>query len=223
MDVNKTALLLVDLQKEGGTSDVEGMNGILENAADLIDTCRDMKIPVIYTRHINRADAVGLANGEPLNADRTPSYYNSHKDSIEIPDIIKPEAKDIIIDKYRYSGFYESNLDLMLKGLGVEHLILGGVLTDVCVFATAMDAYYRDYQINLVEDICGTTTEGAHMASVLMMANWIYDIKIFETEQLRKKLNGDNCQLWKSTAPDQLQFTSEDMKEVFSKLKSNLS
>ncbi|WP_246811892.1 cysteine hydrolase family protein [Oceanobacillus polygoni] len=219
--MKKTALLLIDLQKEGGTSDVVGMDGILQNTAELIRACRTMKIPVIYTRHINRSDAVGLANGEPLNEDGTPSYYNSNTDSIEIPDMIKPEATDIIIDKYRYSGFYESNLDLMLKGLGVKHLILGGVLTDVCVLATAMDAYYRDYQINIVEDMCGTTTEGAHMAAMLMMANWIYDIKIFETKQLRKKMNGENYQLWESTAPDQLQFSPENIKEVFSKLKSN--
>lgn len=221
LDVKKTALLLIDLQKEGGTSDVIGMNGILENTVELINTCRDMKIPVIYTRHINRSDAVGLANGEPLNEDGTPSYYNSHTDSIEIPDIIKPEVNDIIIDKYRYSGFYESNLDLMLKGLGVKHLILGGVLTDVCVLGTALDAYYRDYQINIVEDICGTTTEGAHMASMLMMANWIYDIKIFQTKQLRKKMNGEDYQLWESTAPEQLQFSPDNVRGVFSKLKYN--
>lgn len=217
---DKTALLLIDMQKEGGTSDVIGMDDIVQNTANLIDSCRKKNIPVIYTRHINRGDSIGLANDEPLNKDGTPTYYHSLTESIEILDQIKPESNDIVIDKYRYSGFYESNLDLMLKGMGIEHLIIGGVLTDVCVLGTALNAYYRDYQINIVEDMCGTTTEGAHMASILMMANWIYDMKIFKTKQLQRKLNGEDYQLWETAAPDQLQFSPDNMREVFSKIKN---
>ncbi|SIS04671.1 Isochorismatase family protein [Peribacillus simplex] len=69
--------------------------------------------------------------------------------SIEIIDEIKPHKNDIIIDKYRYSGFYESSLDLMLKSLDIKHLIIGVVFTDWFVLATVLDTYYRDYQVNL--------------------------------------------------------------------------
>src|SRR5690625_1241245 len=207
MDMSKTALLLIDLQKEGGTSDVVGMEAILDHAASLANKCRQLGIPVIYTRHINRGDGLGLANEEPVNEAGEPIYYHSKTSTIEIADEVAPAQQDIIIDKYRYSGFFESNLELLLKSLGVEHLIIGGVLTDVCVLSTALDAYYRDYQINLVKDMCGTTTEGAHMASVLMMANWIYDLKIYDAAEMEKKLV-DKKQVdkkhdaWESTAPD---------------------
>ena len=202
LNLQKTALLLIDLQKEGGTSNVAGMDLILQKTASLIKSCRDMDIPIIYTRHINRADAIGLANKEPLNTQGEPLYYHEKTDSIEVADPIKPEPHDIIIDKYRYSGFHESSLDLMLKGLGIEHLLIGGVLTDVCVISTVMDAYYRDYQVSLVEDICGTTTEGAHMAAVLMMANWIYDLQIYEVAELHKRLNKEGYHVWTSSEPD---------------------
>lgn len=218
LDHQKTALLLIDLQNEGGTSNVAGMDQILRNTALLIKSCREMDIPILYTRHINRGDAIGLANKEPLNDQGEPLYYHDKTDSIEIADLIKPEPQDIIIDKYRYSGFYESSLDLMLKSLGVEHLIIGGVLTDVCVLSTVMDAYYRDYQVSLVEDICGTTTEGAHMAAVLMMANWIYDLEIYETAELCKKMNNEEYHVWASSEPDELQFTPDTIREVFSKI-----
>ena len=215
MKRKKTALLLIDLQNEGGTSAVASMDEILQNSAALIEECRKQDIPILYTRHINRGDAIGLANKEPLNEDGEPLYYHDQTDAIEVSDIIKPKPHDIIIDKYRYSGFYESSLDLMLKSLGVEHLIVGGVLTDVCVLSTVMDAYYRDYRVSLVEDMCGTTTEGAHMAAVLMMANWIYDLEIYETAELCKKLNEEPYHVWTSSGPDELQFTPDNMKEVF--------
>ncbi len=141
MTYENTALLLIDLQNEGGTSDVVGMDHILQNTATLIERCRQLEIPILYTRHINRADGIGLANREPVDAKGEPLYYHDRTASIEIADLVKPALGDIIIDKYRYSGFYESNLDLMLKGLGIRHLIVGGVLTDVCVLSTFMDAY----------------------------------------------------------------------------------
>lgn len=220
MDLTKTALLLIDLQKESGTSDVVGMNDILQNARALINTCRMQGIPIIYTRHICRVDGIGLANKEPVNEQGEPIYYHSGKETIEIIDEIKPQDNDIIIDKYRYSGFYESSLDLMLKSLGIKHLIIGGVLTDCCVMATVLDAYYRDYQVNLIKDICGTTTVGAHMASILMLANWIYDLKVYDTSQIENKLLGKSHHVWESEVPDQLQFTPENVREVFAKLSS---
>lgn len=218
MNEKNTALLLIDLQKEGGTSDVVGMDAIIEKTVALIKQCRRKGIPIIYTRHLNRGDAVGLANREPLNEKGEPLYYHTGTEAIDIMEEVKPEPGDIIIDKYRYSGFHESSLELMLKSLQVNHLIIGGVLTDVCVISTAMDAYYRDYQINLVKDMCGTTTEGAHMAAILMMANWIYDIEIYDTHQLINKLSGEEYHVWKSDGPDELQFTPDNLRRVFEKL-----
>lgn len=217
----KTAFLLVDMQNEEGTSDIARMDQILQNAKTILDKCRQLDIPVLYTRHINRADGIGLANHEPVDDKGEPLYYHDQTSAIEVAEIIQPEQGDFIIDKYRYSGFYESNLDLMLKSLGIKHLIVGGVLTDVCVLSTVMDAYYRDYRVSLVEDMCGTTTEGAHIAAVLMMANWIYDLEVYQTNELYKKMNGENYHVWSSKRPDELQFSPDNMREVFSKLSSS--
>lgn len=218
MDISKIALLLIDLQKEEGTSAIAGMDQILENTSSLAKLCREKGIPVIYTRHINRGDGIALANKEPVNKQGEPLFYHSSTASIEIADEIKPEKQDIIIDKYRYSGFFESNLELILKGLDVNHLIIGGVLTDVCVLSTALDAYYRDYQINIVKDMCGTTTEGAHMAAIAMMGNWIYDLKVYDAKEIEKKLMGETHHAWESTEPDELQFTPDNLRDIYGKL-----
>ncbi|MBY0223212.1 isochorismatase family cysteine hydrolase [Mammaliicoccus sciuri] len=218
MDGQNTALLLIDLQNEGGTSAVPGMDRIIKKTADLIKVCRQKKIPIIYTRHINRGDGIGLANREPVDQNGEPLYYHTDSNSIEIISDLRNQPGDIIVDKYRYSGFHESSLDLMLRSLNIKNLIVGGVLTDVCVLSTVMDAYYRDYQIDLVKDICGTTTDGAHMAAVCMMANWVYDISIFDADQMCNKLSGESYHVWKSNEPDELQFTPDNLREVYDKL-----
>lgn len=218
MKLDQTALLLIDLQNEEGTSEIANIEEIIQNTRKMIETCRKKDIPVIYTRHINQGNGIGLANKEPVNEKGEPIYYHSDTNKIEIIEQIKPDAKDIVIDKYRYSGFYESNLELMLKSLGVKHLIVGGVLTDCCVMSTVVDAYYRDYQVNLVKDMCGTTTEGAHMASILIMGNWVYDLEIYETEQMINRVQGARYSAWKSSEPDELQFSPDNMKKVFSRI-----
>jgi len=218
MDISQTALLLIDLQKEGGTTAVIGMERIVKKAEETVKACRKLGLPIVYTRHINRSDGVGLQNNEPVDHTGKPIYYRSDTDNIDIIDQIKPQEQDIVIDKYRYSAFYGSELDTMLRGLGIKNLIIGGVLTDVCVLTTIYDAYNRNYQVNLLKDVCGTTTEGAHMSAILMMANWVYDLVVYDSEELIKMLHGEEHRYWKSSGPDELQFTPGNLSKIFAKL-----
>ncbi len=217
MDVNKTALILIDMQKEGDFG-LAGLEQAVKRAKPLIEACREKGIPVIYTRQLNRADGHGLSIGEPRKEDGTPVYYSTDTEDFHIIDEIAPDDGDIVIDKYRWSAFYETSMDLMLKSIGVKHVIIGGFVTDGCLMTSVFDGFFRDYQINLVKDICSTSNEGAHMASILIMANWVYEIEIFDAEELVKKLNGEPHHSWQSPGPDSVQFTPENMREVFKKL-----
>ncbi|TMN21808.1 cysteine hydrolase family protein [Lentibacillus cibarius] len=217
MDIKKTALVLIDTQKESEFG-IEGLEQAVNNSKNLIEACRSYNIPIIYTRHVSRADGVGLPDQEPINENGTPIYYASNTADIEVIDAIRPKEEDIVIDKHRWSGFYETSLDLMLRSLGVEHLIIGGFVTDGCLFSSVYDAYFRDYKIHLVKDICAATNEGAHMSSILILANWVYNIRIYNANEMIKKLKGEEHNVWISTAPDQLQFTPENMRAVFNQL-----
>ncbi|WP_085524315.1 cysteine hydrolase family protein [Tuberibacillus sp. Marseille-P3662] len=213
----KTAFVLIDVQKESEFG-IHGVNAVVDNAKLLIDECRKVGIPIIYTRHMNRKDTIGLSNEEPLTKDGQPVFYNDGTAAVDIIDKIKPEQHDIVIDKYRWSSFYDTSLDLILKSMGIEHLIMGGLVTDGCLMTSVFDAYFRDYQVNLVKDICGATNEGAQMASILIMANWVYDLAVYDTSEIIKKLSGQSYRSWESPYPDQLQFTPENMRQVFDKL-----
>ncbi|WP_138420545.1 isochorismatase family cysteine hydrolase [Aquibacillus sediminis] len=216
MDKQNTALVLIDLQKESNFG-LE-MKQVESNAKTLINGFREQNMPIIYTRQINRADRVGLSLGEPLNDDGTPYYYNDANGSIEILDSIKPQEGDVVIDKYRWSAFHETSLDLTLRSLNVKNVVIGGVVTDGCLLTSVFDAYFRDYNIHLVKDICGASNEGSHMASLMMMANWIYNIKMYDTTNILQRINGKDYHAWEPEQVDSLQFTPENMREVFKKI-----
>ncbi|SDX27998.1 isochorismatase family cysteine hydrolase [Salimicrobium album] len=215
--MDQTALVLIDIQKENNF-DIDNLEKIVSRTKKIINTCREKNIPIIYTRQINRADTKGLSKGEPLNKDGSPYYYSSDSKNIEIINDIKPQKDDIIIDKYRWSAFHETSLDLMLRNMGVTNIIIGGLVSDGCLMTSVFDAYFRDYQINLVEDICATTNTGAHMASMLIMSNWVYTLSIYDTKNIINKLNGIPYDVYEAPSPDALPFTPETMKKQFQKI-----
>ncbi len=217
MRSEKVALLLVDMQKESKYG-IEGMWEAVDAAATLIDTCQSNDITVIYTRHVSRADKRALINNDVLDADGSPVYYRSDTDTHEILDELAPQDGDVVIDKYRWSGFHETSLDLLLRTAGVETLIIGGFVTDCCVLTTVYDAFARNYNIILVQDACASTSSGAHKSAVLTMANWVYGIEILDAGQLALKLAAKAYSSWTSTAPDQWSFASHRLDEAYATL-----
>lgn len=219
MNNHNTALLLIDLQKESNFG-LTGLEDVVSKTKDVIDVCRDLHIPIIYTRQINRSDRINLSKNEPILEDGTPFYYSTSRENHEILDELVPLKEDLVIDKYRWSAFFETSLDSILRSQGVKNILVGGVVTDGCVMTTVFDAYFRDYNVHLIKDMCTTTNEGAHMASLMIMANWIYNLEVYESDQLIRRLRNEEYDHWKCEQADALQFTPENMRQVFSELSS---
>lgn len=219
MNSHNTALILIDLQKESNFG-LQQIERVTSKTNDVINICRQLDIPVIYTRQINRADCINLSKDEPILEDGTPLYYSTAKENHEILDEIAPEKDDIVIDKYRWSAFFETSLDGYLRSLDVKNLIIGGVVTDGCVMTTVFDAYFRDYNVHLIKDMCTTSNEGAHMSSLMIMANWIYNLEVYQADQLINRLQGNSYSNWKCEEADSLQFTPENMREIYEKLQA---
>ena len=89
-------------------------------------------------------------------------------------DALSPDPDDVIVSKHRFSGFFESELDDVLRGLGANSLIVTGCTTSVCVESTVRDAMFRDYRCVVLED-CSAEPIGAsfsrtnHEASLLVI------------------------------------------------------
>lgn len=211
------ALLLVDMQNESQYG-IEGVDGAVAAAENVITACRAAGLQVVYTRHVNRGDGVGLSVGEVLDSAGRPVYYRAGTDAVRIIDAIAPQPHDVVIDKHRWSGFFGTSLDLVLRNIGARQLYVGGFTTDCCVLTTVYDAYARDYRVSLVPDMCAATNVGSHQAAVLMMANWVYGIEILGAGELVKKVAGAPHRSWRATAPDQRQFTADTLEGSYESL-----
>ena len=79
---------------------------------------------------------------------------------------IEPLPEEYQMVKRRYSGFFGTDLEILLKGLGVEHIYAVGLLTDVCVHYTCADAHQHDYHIHVVREAAGGSSLAAHEAAL---------------------------------------------------------
>lgn len=205
------------MQKESKYG-IDGMEPAVAHAARLVQACRGAGVPVLYTRQINRADGIGLPKGEVVDEHGAPTFYRSDTVNAEVLDELTPADGEVVIDKHRWSGFYGTSLDLVLRDLNVVNLLIGGFVTDGCVLTSLFDAYHRNYQVTMVEDICAATNVGSHRAAVAMSANWVYDIEILSAAQAIRKITGESYNAWTSTAPDQAQFTGATLDAVYTSI-----
>jgi len=156
---SKTALLVVDVNNNffmpGMPFYVPNSSLILPNLKKIIKTCRELKVPVIYLTQAYRRDGsnIGLASlmsnlAFPPKGDVAAEGTKA----VEIYDEVKPEKGDIVIKKMRYSSFFNTDLETTLRWLGVDTVIITGVVTDCCVMTTAFDAYQRDIKPIVLSD-----------------------------------------------------------------------
>jgi ureidoacrylate peracid hydrolase len=84
----------------------------------------------------------------------------------EIIDELKPSKSDFVVEKSRFTAFYNTNMEVVLKALKAETLFFTGVATNVCVESSIRDAFFRDYQCVLVEDCCKAWNAQSHLATI---------------------------------------------------------
>ncbi|KXA92400.1 isochorismatase [candidate division MSBL1 archaeon SCGC-AAA259E17] len=158
---DRTGLLVIDMTneflKEGSPLEVPAGRKMVPRLKRVIETCRSEDVPVIYTRHVLREDGTNAGLfGEFYQAVRDKKAHVQGSEGVEIYDEIFPEKDDIVISKHRYSAFYETDLDTVLKNMGIDTLIISGVLTNLCCESTARDAMFRDYRVIFLRD-CNAT------------------------------------------------------------------
>jgi isochorismate hydrolase len=99
---------------------------------------------------------------------------------------LSPLETEPVLDKNRYSAFYETNLDESLRSRGIEELIMTGVMTNCCCETTAKDGFVRDYRIFFVSDATATVNEELHLASLMNLAYGF--AHVLSTDQLCRSL-----------------------------------
>ena len=170
LDPAKSALLVVDMQEffldESSPTFTCGAAAILPSVKRMMKAFRDAGRPVIFTRHVHHPDDLdsGIMGWwwEGKCVEGSPES--------EIHPSIAPRPNEKVVFKHRYSAFYNTDLETVLRCLKVEDLVIAGVMTNMCCESTARDAYYRDYRVFFPADGTGTINEEMHLASLLNLS-----------------------------------------------------
>jgi nicotinamidase-related amidase len=132
----------------------------------LIRAFREQGRPVIYTKHVHHP---GNLDSGIMGWWWKGMCIEGSAES-EIHHAIAPLPSEKVILKHRYSAFYNTDLETILRCSGVQDLVISGIMTNMCCESTARDAYYRDYRVFFLADGTGTVNEEMHLASLLNLA-----------------------------------------------------
>jgi len=161
IDLTKTALVLIDLQKGITPMPVAPHTGasVVANAVKLARRFREAKAPVVLVR-VDFADTVKTQVDSPMTGRQFPAGWD------EIVPELGPEPGDIVVTKRHWGAFYGTDLDLHLRRRGITTIVLGGIATNMGVESTARPAHELGYQLILVEDAMSSLSAEHHTFAV---------------------------------------------------------
>lgn len=174
----RTALVVIDMQNDflhpdgwyaRSGVDISHMQASIEPTKVMVAEARARGVPVIWTRHGFRdeRDAGVFMRLRPFLAEgglRQGSW------GYEILDGLGAAPNDWYVEKSRLSAFYNTNLELVLRSIDAETVLVAGVLTNQCVAATSKDANFRDFKPIVVRECTGTTLPHLHEPALEMIA-----------------------------------------------------
>jgi nicotinamidase-related amidase len=169
----KVALVVIDVQKgEVAPHDtgIPHMDGGAERHArilELVERARACGLPVVFIQEVHKRTLVDF--GRELDGAEGVHCLEGDE-ATELADGLSPRPDEYLIRKRRYSAFFATELELVLKAHGVRTLVLVGALTDVCVHYTFVDAHQHDYHCRVVTDCVGGSSQRAHDAALEAMA-----------------------------------------------------
>ncbi|MFZ5998558.1 MAG: cysteine hydrolase family protein [Nitrospirota bacterium] len=167
--MTKEALLIIDMLndfvREGAPLEVPATRDIIPSISREIETARREGRPIIYVCDTHAPD------DREFSKFGWPRHAVKGTEGAQVIEALKPERDDIIIEKTTYSGFYQTRLEETLKQFGIEHLILTGCVTHICILFTASDAVLRDFRVTVPEDCVAGLAKEDHDAALRIMQN----------------------------------------------------
>jgi len=173
--MGKTALLIIDMQNDfclpGAPFEVYGAMNVAKKIKRVLKACREHGLPVVHVFRHYRAD------GSDVELTRYDGFMKAGTSlvrgtsSAEILDDLKPIDGEYLVVKQRWSAFFQTELDLLLRRLGIDHIVVTGVQTPNCIRGTVWDANSLDYEVTVLADGTGAKTDEVHNANLLDMKN----------------------------------------------------
>ncbi|WP_222566203.1 cysteine hydrolase family protein [Novilysobacter antarcticus] len=172
----RTAVIVIDMQRDfcsphGAFAragiDIAANQGIVAPANAFVGQLRAFGVQVVWIKQLASPHHMSPAIGRRLR--RAPERLDLCRHGsagAELAEGLQVEASDAIVEKYRYSAFFGSSLDQVLRSGGVQTVVLIGTAANGCVDSTARDAAQLDYDVVIAEDLTGYTDAALASASL---------------------------------------------------------
>ncbi len=194
-DLTRTALLTIDLQNDFIHPD--GAYGRAGQGADSIAALPDRIAPLVRALRARGGTYISAQftlvpgpQGAPLIAPHlkqlrpflTKGDFAPGGFGHRIVDILHPA--DYVVEKVAYSAFYQTRLEYIMRALGLEHLIVGGIVTNGGVASTLRDAHLRDIETCMLSDGCAAFRDDVHEATLLSLGTVTHQMTCAEALKL---------------------------------------
>ena len=176
--LEKPAILVVDMLNDfvTGSLTCDRAKAIVPATAQLLDAARAAGIPVIFC---NDAHRPGI--------DRELLIWGDHAiigtEGAEVIPELKLSDKDYVVPKRRYSGFFQTDLDILLKELGVKTVIMTGLHAHMCVRHTSADAFCLGYDVVVAKEATDSFTEEDYLGGLAYLKT-CYGADAYSNEEL---------------------------------------
>ncbi|MDK2796043.1 MAG: nicotinamidase/pyrazinamidase [Archaeoglobaceae archaeon] len=171
------ALLIVDMQKDfcykNGALYIPGAEEIFKPTKKVVEKARG-KMPLIFTQDWHRED------DEEFKI--WPKHCIAETEGAEIIDELEVTKKDYFVKKRRYSAFFGTDLDLLLRELKVSELFVCGVATNICVLHTTGDAAIRGYSVSVIKDCTKALSDYDYEYALRHMRN-VFNAKLISSDE----------------------------------------
>ncbi|HNZ87411.1 MAG TPA: isochorismatase family cysteine hydrolase [Methanofastidiosum sp.] len=165
--MEKYALLIINMLNDFvyGDSKYEYARDVISPIREISKFFREQNFPVIY-----------ICDSHLKNFDREVEIRGEHAidgtSGAKIIDELNPKDGDYTIKKRKYSGFYGTGLDELLREMGMKNLVFSGLLTSLSLRHTVADAYYRSYRCIMLTNACCDVKKDLHLKSILYIRDY---------------------------------------------------
>jgi len=173
--MGKTALLIIDMQNDfclpGAPFEVKGALSVVPQIKKALDAGRSCGLPIVHIIRHYRTD------GMDVEITRLQAFIEKGGALIEgtkgaeIINELKPIKGEYIVTKQRWSAFFQTELDILLRRLHVNHIVVAGIQTPNCIRGTVWDANSLDYKVTVLTDGTGAMSQEVHQANLFDIQN----------------------------------------------------
>ena len=173
--MGKTALLIIDMQNDfclpGAPFEVKGALAVATQIKKAMDAGRSYGLPIVHIIRHYRADGIDVEITRFRAFIENGGALIEGTKGAEIIDELKPVIGEYIVIKKRWSAFFQTELDILLRRLNVNRIVVTGVQTPNCIRATVWDANSLDYEVTVLTDGTGAMSQDVHQANLVDMQN----------------------------------------------------